>query len=58
MKRVCVIPCGVKKIWDVNPEAGSKPGETFLLKPAASAYEKLCSNIFVRRLVLSAKHDS
>ncbi|MGT4652759.1 DUF6884 domain-containing protein, partial [Bacillus cereus] len=31
MKRVCIIPCGAKKIWDVHPEAGSQPANLVYL---------------------------
>ncbi|WP_099157867.1 DUF6884 domain-containing protein [Virgibacillus ndiopensis] len=56
MKQLSVIPCGIKKIWDKQPELGPVPaGEAYI-----GTFHKLCQNYaetFTDQwVVLSAKH--
>lgn len=56
MKRLCIIPCGSKKIWDVDPEAG----ETEARYAYRSAFHQACQTyartFFSDWVILSAKH--
>ncbi|MFS0655815.1 DUF6884 domain-containing protein [Bacillus sp. 179-C3.3 HS] len=56
MKRVCIIPCGAKKIWDVNPEAGSQPADLVYLSPLHQRTKIYAQTFFSDWLILSAKH--
>lgn len=41
MKRLCIIPCGAKKIWDVDPSIGPSAAKDVYLSPfhrACGAY--------------------
>ncbi|WP_188454637.1 DUF6884 domain-containing protein [Virgibacillus oceani] len=56
MKQLSVIPCGIKKIWDKQPELGPVPaGEAYI-----GTFHRLCQNyaeMFTDQwVVLSAKH--
>ncbi|MGO0061214.1 DUF6884 domain-containing protein [Brevibacillus fluminis] len=55
-KRVCIIPCGAKKIWDIVPEAGP----TMAKDAYRSAFHQACQSyakaFFADWLILSAKH--
>lgn len=56
MKRLCIIPCGSKKIWDSQPEAG----ETEAMRVYKSAFHRACQSyartFFTDWVILSAKH--
>ncbi|MBD3860813.1 hypothetical protein IEE86_13855 [Bacillus sp. 28A-2] len=56
MKRVCIIPCGAKKIWDVNPGAGSQPANLVYLSPLHQRTKSYAKTFFSDWLILSAKH--
>lgn len=56
MKRVCIIPCGAKKIWDVDPEAGSQPANHVYLSPLHQRTKSYAQTFFSDWLILSAKH--
>lgn len=55
-KRICIIPCGAKKIWDVDPDAG----ERVAAEVYQSAFHKACrayaSTFFDEWYILSAKY--
>lgn len=55
--RLCVVPCGSKKIWDVNPHAGPTKARDVYIGPFAKACieyaEKFYPNSYV---ILSAKY--
>ncbi|QYR19988.1 hypothetical protein KZ483_19220 [Paenibacillus sp. sptzw28] len=57
MNRLCIIPCGVKKIWDSNPEA-SGPYEAQIVY--TGTLHKKCqyyANMFFEKwVILSAKY--
>lgn len=56
MKRICIIPCGAKKIWDVIPEAGSQPAHLVYLSPLHQKTKSYAQTFFSDWLILSAKH--
>ncbi|MCY7533214.1 DUF6884 domain-containing protein [Bacillus altitudinis] len=56
MKRICIIPCGAKKIWDVNPEAGSQPADLVYLSPLHQRTKIYAQTFFSDWMILSAKH--
>ncbi|MDM5297246.1 hypothetical protein QUF51_03595 [Bacillus pumilus] len=56
MKRICMIPCGAKKIWDVNPEAGCQPARLVYLSPLHQQTKSYAQTFFSDWLIISAKH--
>jgi hypothetical protein len=54
--RLCIIPCGTRKIWQLQPALGSVEAERAYL----STYHKLCKayaeHFHYRWVILSAKH--
>ncbi|MDU0814368.1 hypothetical protein P9738_19935 [Bacillus siamensis] len=56
MKRLCIIPCGKKKIWDINPDTGPVKAEDAYLSPFHQACERYAKAFFDEWVILSAKH--
>lgn len=56
MKRLCVLPCGAKKIWDVEPDAGSTQAEHAYLSPFHRACQRYARTFFQDWVILSGKH--
>ncbi|MEC2183796.1 hypothetical protein P9G43_14335 [Bacillus spizizenii] len=56
MKRLCIIPCGKKKIWDIHPDAGPVRAEDAYLSPFHQACERYAKTFFDEWVILSAKH--
>ncbi|MCY7832835.1 hypothetical protein MOD54_14840 [Bacillus spizizenii] len=56
MKRLCIIPCGKKKIWDVQPDTGPVRAEDAYLSPFHQACERYAKTFFDEWVILSAKH--
>ncbi|MDQ7726376.1 hypothetical protein FPQ02_17180 [Bacillus halotolerans] len=56
MKRLCIIPCGAKKIWDIQPDAGLTRAEDTYLSPFHQACERYAKAFFDDWVILSAKH--
>ncbi|GGE60547.1 DUF6884 domain-containing protein [Priestia taiwanensis] len=56
MKRLCIIPCGKKKIWDVIPEVGPTIAKQVYISPFGKACQEYASTFFCTWVVLSAKH--
>ncbi|MCY9162081.1 hypothetical protein MOF25_17480 [Bacillus atrophaeus] len=56
MKRLCIIPCGKKKIWDAHPNAGPERAEDAYLSPFHQACERYAKAFFDEWVILSAKH--
>ncbi|HPU75080.1 MAG TPA: hypothetical protein PLG65_02820 [Bacillota bacterium] len=54
--RLCTIPCGRKKIWDVNPEAGPTPARDVYVGPFAGMCRDYADRFFEDWVVLSAKY--
>lgn len=56
MKRLCIIPCGKKKIWDIHPDTGPIRAEDAYLSPFHQACERYAKAFFDEWVILSAKH--
>lgn len=56
MKRLCIIPCGKKKIWDNHPNTGPVRAEDAYLSPYHQACERYAKAFFDEWVILSAKH--
>jgi len=57
MSRLCIVPCGAKKIWDLRPDAGPTEAQHAYV----GAFTKKCISyayflFFSRWLILSAKY--
>jgi hypothetical protein len=56
MKRLCIIPCGKKKIWDVNSNVGPTIAKEVYISPFGKACQAYASSFFHTWVILSAKH--
>lgn len=56
MKRLCIIPCGAKKIWDLYPEAGETMAQSAYQSPFHRACQEYARTFFADWVILSAKH--
>ncbi|MCY8309651.1 DUF6884 domain-containing protein [Bacillus vallismortis] len=56
MKRLCIIPCGKKKIWDIYPDNGPTRAKDAYLSPFHQACERYAKVFFDEWVILSAKH--
>ncbi len=56
MKRLCIIPCGAKKIWDVDPSKGATKARYVYRSPFHTACQKYATAFFSDWVILSAKH--
>lgn len=56
MKRVCITPCGAKKIWDKHPDKGVTRAQDAYVGAFANACQAYASLFFERWIILSAKH--
>ncbi|MGG1696045.1 DUF6884 domain-containing protein [Bacillus zhangzhouensis] len=56
MKRICIIPCGAKKIWDVSKEAGSQPAHLVYLSPLHQRTKTYAQTFFDDWVILSGKY--
>lgn len=56
MKRLCIIPCGAKKIWDVDPGIGPSAAKDVYLSPFHRACRAYAQTFFADWVILSAKH--
>ncbi|OKL35440.1 DUF6884 domain-containing protein [Domibacillus mangrovi] len=56
MKRLCIIPCGAKKIWDVDPLKGATKACYVYRSPFHIACQKYATVFFSDWVILSAKH--
>ena len=57
MKTLCIVPCGKRKIWDQNPDAGPTKARFVYIGPFATKcreYAKMCYPS--SWCILSAKH--
>lgn len=56
-KTVCVVPCGAKKIWNVNPGAGPTPAKDVYIGPFAKKCQEYARFFYPNRwCILSAKY--
>jgi hypothetical protein len=56
MKRLCIIPCGKKKIWDKYPEYGEAEAKDVYISPFGKACQAYATEFFENWVILSAKH--
>ncbi|MFT4138608.1 MAG: hypothetical protein QM671_06345 [Bacillus sp. (in: firmicutes)] len=56
MKRLCIIPCGKKKIWDKHSNYGPMEAKDVYISPFGKACQAYASMFFENWAILSAKH--
>lgn len=57
MKTLCIIPCGSKKIWDINPKAGPIPARNVYIGSFANKCQQYAELFYPDSwCILSAKH--
>ncbi|HHT7238123.1 MULTISPECIES: DUF6884 domain-containing protein [Bacillus cereus group] len=56
MKRLCIIPCGKKKIWDKYPDFGEAEAKDVYISPFGKACQAYAAEFFENWVILSAKH--
>ncbi|MEH7431555.1 DUF6884 domain-containing protein [Bacillus thuringiensis] len=56
MKRLCIIPCGKKKIWDKHSNHGPMEAKDVYISPFGKACQAYASMFFENWVILSAKH--
>lgn len=56
MTRLCIIPCGKKKIWDKYPDKGPTEAKGVYISPFGKACQAYASQFFTHWVILSAKH--
>ena len=57
MKTLCIIPCGKRKIWDKNPEAGPTKAKNVYIGPFAASCRRYAERFYSSAwCIISAKH--
>ncbi|AAP09775.1 MULTISPECIES: DUF6884 domain-containing protein [Bacillus] len=56
MKRICIIPCGKKKIWDKHSDYGPMEAKNVYISPFGKACQAYATMFFENWVILSAKH--
>ncbi|MFB6589705.1 DUF6884 domain-containing protein [Bacillus thuringiensis] len=56
MKRLCIIPCGKKKIWDKYSNYGPMEAKDVYISPFGKACQAYATMFFESWVILSAKH--
>ncbi|MBS9806267.1 hypothetical protein J4052_25350 [Bacillus toyonensis] len=56
MKRLCIIPCGKKKIWDKYSDYGPMEAKDVYISPFGKACQAYATMFFENWVILSAKH--
>jgi len=56
IKRLCIIPCGVAKIWDKQPDLGAVEAQHVYTGVLAAACQRYARSFFDDWVILSAKH--
>ncbi|ANP81739.1 hypothetical protein BAQ53_13030 [Bacillus sp. B25(2016b)] len=56
MKRLCIIPCGKKKIWDKHSDYGPLEAKDVYISPFGKACQAYATMFFENWVILSAKH--
>ncbi|BCC99753.1 hypothetical protein BC30048_2656 [Bacillus cereus] len=56
MKRICIIPCGKKKIWDKHSDYGPMEAKDVYISPFGKACQAYATMFFKNWVILSAKH--
>ncbi|WP_245884579.1 DUF6884 domain-containing protein [Tumebacillus permanentifrigoris] len=55
-RRLCITPCGAKKIWDKQPDAGVTQAQDVYIGAFANACQAYANVFFEQWVILSAKH--
>lgn len=55
-KRLCITPCGAKKIWDKMPHVGPTMARDVYIGAFANACQAYADAFFDQWMILSAKH--
>lgn len=55
-KRLCITPCGAKKVWDKTPLAGPTIAKDVYIGAFANACQAYADQFFDQWMILSAKH--
>ena len=57
MKTLCIVPCGKRKIWDQNPDAGPTKARFVYIGPFATKCREYAETFYPSSwCILSAKH--
>ena len=56
MKRICIIPCGKKKIWDKHSDYAPMEAKDVYISPFGKACQAYATMFFENWVILSAKH--
>lgn len=56
MKRLCIISCGKKKIWDKHSDYGPMEAKDVYISPFGKACQAYATMFFENWVILSAKH--
>ncbi|MFF2529745.1 DUF6884 domain-containing protein [Brevibacillus sp. NPDC058079] len=56
MKRLCIIPCGSKKIWHNHPDIGAVEARNVYTGGFHKACQRYAETFFENWVILSAKH--
>ncbi|MHC8668808.1 DUF6884 domain-containing protein [Bacillus cereus] len=56
MQRICIIPCGKKKIWDKHSDYGPMEAKDVYISPFGKACQAYATMFFENWVILSAKH--
>ncbi|PEE33157.1 DUF6884 domain-containing protein [Bacillus cereus] len=56
MKRLCIIPCGKKKIWDKHSDYGPMEAKDVYISPFGKACQAYATMFFENWVILSAEH--
>jgi len=57
MNTLCIIPCGKRKIWDKNPEAGPTEAKNVYIGPFAVSCRRYAERFYPSAwCIISAKH--
>lgn len=56
MNRLCIIPCGKKKIWDKYADYGPTEAKKVYISPFGKACQAYAAMFFENWVILSAKH--
>jgi hypothetical protein len=57
MKTLCIVPCGVKKVWDKNPDAGPTKARDAYVGPFSKKCREYADKFYPSSYcILSARH--
>ena len=56
MKQLCIIPCGKRKIWDKQPDAGEQKAQDSYIGTFHQLCQQYARLFFTDWVIISAKH--